>query len=74
MGCGCISLVLQVSEFCVPLRSEVSPETPMVVEGTSEDVLRPDLVTKLRIRGITEGVPEVDTLLKSTMFLFKSEF
>ena len=52
-------LCFKVSDFCVPLAAELSQETPMVVEGVNEDVLRPHLVNKLRVRGVTEGVPEV---------------
>ena len=50
---------LRVSEFCVPVAAEVSQDTPMVLEGTADDVLLPEYINKLRLRGITEGVPQV---------------
>jgi len=50
---------LKVAELCVPVAAELSVETPMVIEGTADDVLKPDVINKLRLRGVTEGIPEV---------------
>ena len=48
-----------MGELCVPVKAELSPDTPLILEGTWDEVLRPGVVNKLRLRGITEGVPEV---------------
>ena len=31
------------------------------MKGTADDVLKPDVINKLRLRGVTEGIPEVET-------------
>ena len=48
----------------------------MFVEGTADDVLRPGQVDKLRVRGITEGVPEVrlDRILRRNKFVEAEKF
>ena len=55
---------LQVSEFCVPLVADISQDTPMMLEGTADNVLAPENITKLRLRGITEGIPQVKYFLE----------
>ena len=48
---------LAVSGFTKLVETHLS-QTPLILEGGMEDVLQPDLVTRLRLRGVTEGVPE----------------
>ena len=42
----------------------------MVLEGSSENVLLPDVISRMRVRGICEGVPEarLARLLKRSKF------
>ena len=58
---------LQVSELCVPLVADLSQDTPMMLEGTADDVMAPENITKLRLRGITEGIPQVKYILRLDM-------
>eukprot|EP00090_Calanus_glacialis_P046972 TRINITY_DN9495_c0_g1_i1.p1 TRINITY_DN9495_c0_g1~~TRINITY_DN9495_c0_g1_i1.p1 ORF type:complete len:2089 (+),score=822.89 TRINITY_DN9495_c0_g1_i1:455-6268(+) len=61
---------LAVSWFSKLVVAPLNQDTPMVLEGASEDVLKPDTVTRMRIRGISEGVPEarLARLLKRNKF------
>ena len=60
---------LAVSGFTRLVETHLS-QTPLVLEGGMDDVLQPDLVTRLRLRGVTEGVPEarLARLLKKCKF------
>ena len=49
---------LAVSSSTHLVSSHPSQDSPLVLEGGQEDVLQPELVTRLRLRAITEGVPE----------------
>ena len=61
---------LTVSWYCQLVQAPLNPDSPLLVEGASDDVLRPDLVTRLRLRGISEGVPEarLQRLIKRAKF------
>ena len=61
---------LSVSWFTLLVAPHLSQDTPLVLEGVAEDVLRPDLVSRLKMRGICEGVPEarLARLLKRLKF------
>ena len=61
---------LSVSWFTKLVSPHLSQDTPLVLEGSAEDVLRPDLVSRLKMRGICEGVPEarLARLLKRLKF------
>ena len=49
---------LAVPWFSKLVVAPINQDTPMVLEGASEDVLKPETVTRMGIRGISEGVPE----------------
>ena len=51
--------ILIVKKLSMILPFVFAKDSIMVVEGTADDILKPEAVDKLRIRGITEGVPEV---------------
>ena len=56
----------KVGDLCVPVSYEPSQETPpLLLEAVNDDVLRPHLVQRLRVRGVTEGVPEVKVFFGS---------
>ena len=61
---------LSVCWFTKLVTPHLSQDTPLVLEGSAEDVLRPDLVSRLKMRGICEGVPEarLARLLKRLKF------
>ena len=61
---------LAVSWFSRLVVAPLNQDTPMLLEGALDDVLKPDLVTRMRIRGISEGVPEarLARLLKRNKF------
>ena len=65
-----VSYRLAVSWFTKLVTPHLSQETPLVMEGTAENVLRPDIVTRIKMRGICEGVPEqrLQRLLKRLKF------
>lgn len=61
---------LTVSWYCHLVQAPLNPDSPLLIEGASDDVLRPDLVTRLRLRGISEGVPDarLQRLIKRAKF------
>ena len=61
---------LTVSWYCRLVQAPLNPDSPLLVEGASDDVLKPDLVTRLRLRGISEGVPDarLQRLIKRAKF------
>ena len=65
-----VSYRLAVSWYSKLVVPPLNQETPMLIEGASDDVLRPDVVNRMRIRGISEGVPEarLGRLLKRNKF------
>ena len=65
-----ITYRLSVSWFTRLVSPHLSQDTPLVLEGSAEDVLRPDLVSRLKVRGICEGVPDarLARLLKRLKF------
>ena len=61
---------LPVSWFTQLVEPHVSQDTPLLLEGSAEDVLHPELVSRLKMRGICEGVPEarLARLIKRSKF------
>ena len=67
---------LAVSLFSKLVVAPLNQDTPMMLEGAMDDVLNPDMVTRMRIRGISEGVPEarLARLLKRNKFEEAEQF
>ena len=61
---------LSVSWLTKLVTPHMNQETIMVLEGSSEDVLLPDVISRMRVGGICEGVPEarLARLLKRSKF------